>query len=347
MRKLLFTLILFLAVIPAWSQSVPNLTTYQGKLTDSNGLAAADGTGYEIEIRLWATATGGAAPIWGARYSGVSMKQGALNLILGSGSGVAIPGSATADLASAFNNSSIFLGMTVTKGATGTPIANPSEILPRQQWMTSPFAFRAQSVVTGGVDSSSIANDSIQKIDLSPALRTEIDQLVPAGTVVAFGGSSAPLGWLVCDGSNVSRSQYSTLFAAIGSAHGNGNGTSTFALPDYRGRFLRGVNGPASDGGPLRDPDAASRVAMSPGGAAGNTVGSIQSDSIRAHAHNTDGSDSGNQHPVRAGGDSIIDALSRDATANDANYIPGSKTGLSGGSETRPANAYVTFIIKL
>src|SRR5580692_10411038 len=83
--------------------------------------------------------------------------------------------------------------------------------------------------------------------------------LAPSGAVMAFAGASAPEGWLVCDGSAVSRTQYATLFAAIGTAHGSGDGTTTFQLPDYRGRFLRGV-----DDGQGRDPDAATRTAAAP-----------------------------------------------------------------------------------
>ena len=95
--------------------------------------------------------------------------------------------------------------------------------------------------------------------------------MVPPGTVVAFAGSTPPPGWLLCNGSAVTRTQYSTLFAAIGTAHGIGNGSTTFNLPDYRGRFLRG-----KDGGVGRDPDRATRTAANPGGNVGDAVGSIQ-----------------------------------------------------------------------
>ena len=65
---------------------------------------------------------------------------------------------------------------------------------------------------------------------------------VPAGTVVAFAGSVVPAGWLLCDGSLVSRTQYPALFAAIQVSFGLGDAVSTFGLPDYRGRFLRGLD---------------------------------------------------------------------------------------------------------
>lgn len=56
------------------------------------------------------------------------------------------------------------------------------------------------------------------------------------GVIVMYGGTSAPSGWLVCDGSEVSRSTYSTLFGIIGTTYGVGDGSTTFNLPDLRGR---------------------------------------------------------------------------------------------------------------
>lgn len=60
--------------------------------------------------------------------------------------------------------------------------------------------------------------------------------LVPAGTITATGRSTAPSGWLICDGSAVSRSTYADLFSAIGTSFGAGDGSTTFQVPDLRGR---------------------------------------------------------------------------------------------------------------
>ena len=62
------------------------------------------------------------------------------------------------------------------------------------------------------------------------------DGIVPPGAVIPYAGSSAPDGWLLCDGSAVSRTTYANLYAAIGTAFGAGNGSTTFTLPDLRGR---------------------------------------------------------------------------------------------------------------
>ena len=63
----------------------------------------------------------------------------------------------------------------------------------------------------------------------------------PSGSIVAFAGSTAPAGWLLCDGTNTySRVTYSALFAVIGTTYSAGNGT-TFGVPDLRGRTIIGV----------------------------------------------------------------------------------------------------------
>ncbi len=67
------------------------------------------------------------------------------------------------------------------------------------------------------------------------------------GIVVAFGGAAAPLGWLVADGSLVQRQVHGALFAAIGERFGAGDGLTTFALPDLRGRFVRGRDAAGED----------------------------------------------------------------------------------------------------
>ena len=161
---------------------------------------------------------------------------------------------------------------------------------------------------------------------------------MPLGAVLAFAcnpdvAAQAGLeaaGWLLCDGRAVSRSTYEGLYIAMGTAHGSGNGATTFNLPDYRGRFLRGV-----DGGTGRDPDAAARSAPAAGGQAGAGVGSVQADEFRAHQHsvnemfrddNVDGVDSAIQHSYE-------------------HHNQLRATGEKGGSETRPVNAAVQWLI--
>lgn len=63
---------------------------------------------------------------------------------------------------------------------------------------------------------------------------------IKAGTVAYFAASSAPAGWIKANGALVSRATYAALFAAIGTTYGAGDGSTTFAVPDLRGEFLRG-----------------------------------------------------------------------------------------------------------
>ena len=64
----------------------------------------------------------------------------------------------------------------------------------------------------------------------------------PAGIVMPFAGSVAPNGWLLCDGSAVSRSEYADLFTAIGTTYGDGDGSTTFNVPDLSGKVVIGVS---------------------------------------------------------------------------------------------------------
>ena len=62
-----------------------------------------------------------------------------------------------------------------------------------------------------------------------------------AGQIIMYAGPTAPTGWLLCDGSAVSRNTYATLFAVIGTTYGAGDGSTTFNLPDFRDRFAVGA----------------------------------------------------------------------------------------------------------
>lgn len=65
--------------------------------------------------------------------------------------------------------------------------------------------------------------------------------LTPTGAMLLYAGNTVPTGFLLCDGRAVSRTTYAALFAAIGTTHGSGDGSTTFNLPDMRGRTAVGV----------------------------------------------------------------------------------------------------------
>jgi microcystin-dependent protein len=69
----------------------------------------------------------------------------------------------------------------------------------------------------------------------------QYNSLCPAGSVVSFAGSAAPAGWLLCNGSAVSRTTYAALFAVVVTTYGAGDGSTTFNLPDLRSRSVIGA----------------------------------------------------------------------------------------------------------
>ena len=89
----------------------------------------------------------------------------------------------------------------------------------------------------------------------------------PSGLIAPYAGSTAPSGWLLCGGQAVSRSTYATLFTAIGTTYGTGDGSTTFNLPDLRGRAPHGVD---NMGG-----TAANRVTSGGSGITGTTLGAV------------------------------------------------------------------------
>ena len=100
--------------------------------------------------------------------------------------------------------------------------------------------------------------------------------LVPIGTILDFAAATAPTGYLVCDGSAVSRTTYSALFAVIGTTWGAGDGSTTFNIPDFRGRTSIGS-------GTGTAPDATAHALGSGGGTETVTLSTSQ---IPAHSHN-------------------------------------------------------------
>lgn len=283
----------------------PGLINYQGTLTNTDGDPVADGT-YTVAFRIYDAPTDGTL-IWEERNT-VQVSVGRFNVILGGG----------ADVTPAFEGTDCYLGITVETDHQGQALTGPTEILPRQQILSAPYAIRAQSAVTAYA--AYTASHPLNR--------------VPAGTILPFAGAvdvDTPLGYIPCDGRAVSRETYADLYAAIGDAWGNGDAATTFNVPDLRGLFMRGVDGEAD-----RDPDKESRTALNPGGNDKNNVGSLQSDEFKSHTHTTIETASSS-----SGDGNCIDS----DPANDAHPI-NSLIGHTGGAETRPKNVNVNFIVR-
>ncbi len=164
-------------------------------------------------------------------------------------------------------------------------------------------------------------------------------RIAPVGSIMPFAGpdSKVPDGWMLCDGTAVSRSTYSDLFDVISTSWGNGDTSTTFNLPDLRGTFLRGVAGTSG-----KDPDVSSRTNPF-GGNTGNAVGSFQIDAFQGHRHNSTGSWFVNDFGSKSA-PSSLDSNPVSVIGNPTN------DGVHGDPrisfETRPKNAAVNFIIK-
>ena len=112
-------------------------------------------------------------------------------------------------------------------------------------------------------------------------------RVIPPGTIAMTGRNTAPVGWLICDGAAVDRTLFAALYAAIGNTFGPGNGTTTFNLPDMRGRVAAGVGtgtgGGASGTGAPTGGAALAAVTLS-GWFGANDV-TLTSAQIPAHPH--------------------------------------------------------------
>ncbi len=187
----------------------------------------------------------------------------------------------------------------------------------------------------------------------------QLPNIAEPGMIVAFAGDVtnesivqqlANLGWVVCDGTAYQKSQYPSLALAIGTDYGGSGGArGSFNVPDLRGRFLRGTSYNSN-----MDPDASTRVAMSPGGDEGNSVGSLQFSatalpnvpfsflSAGEHTHTVDNVPQGSNAYALAGSHYAI-ANSGGVTSDSA----GVHSHVLGNwdDESRPVNLYVNFLI--
>ena len=169
----------------------------------------------------------------------------------------------------------------------------------------------------------------------------------PTGTIISTALNSAPKGYLECDGSAVSRTTHARLFGELGVIYGNGDGSTTFNLPDYRGRFLRGFDNTAGT-----DPDAASRTDRGDG-TTGDAVGTKQSDAFQGHHHKFYSAADLTRANPGGGGDSAEMREAASATVASGNdYVQHATTDSTFGtaritSETRPKNINVMYCIKL
>lgn len=149
------------------------------------------------------------------------------------------------------------------------------------------------------------------------ALTTTLSSAAPIGHIVIWPTTTPPTNWLECNAAAVSRTTYAALFAIIGTTFGTGDGSTTFNLPDTRGEFVRGW-----DNGRGLDPSRA--------------FGNAQAGAIESHNH-------------------LVSPPASDGTTGSGNTATGTGgsesitsyyTGSTGGTETRPRNISLMYIIR-
>lgn len=180
---------------------------------------------------------------------------------------------------------------------------------------------------------------------------------VPAGTILPFGGNTAPKGWLLCDGSAVSRSKYAALYAAIGVNWGTTD-SNHFNIPDLRGKFIRGAHTGTREVGTHQE-QATAKNGLS------NTASNVSGGTTNSgnHAHSLwNGHGQAMCSDYAGGGSNPYTYLVENAngyystnpciaaTAGEHNHSVSATAeaqAISGDSETRPANYGVHYIIKI
>jgi microcystin-dependent protein len=227
----------------------------------------------------------------------------------------------------------------------------------------SPFvSLKSPSALSGNIAltlPSSITNGGFLQTDGSGNLSFQIVAGVPSGSVFCMAVATVPSGYLECNGAAVSRTTYAALFAIIGTNYGTGNGSSTFNLPDLRGEFIRGFdNGRGADSGrSIASSQGASNashnhsISLSGTTSTKSLTGSVARIAETMAAHGTASGvftkRSNVQTPTTPNATDSSPAGGFDMDASHNHTFSASGTSGSQGSEARPRNIAMMYIIKV
>ena len=227
----------------------------------------------------------------------------------------------------------------------------------------SPFvSLQSPSSLSGNVALTlppAIVNGGFMKTDASGNLSFSIVEGVPTGSVFCIAANTVPTGYVKCNGASYSRTgTYAALFAIIGTTYG-GSG-SNFNVPDLRGEFVRGFDDSrgVDSGRNINDPqggqNASHNHSISASGTTSNPTPTLTGDVRRiSEGYRSQGTASGvftkeldgNNNITGASSTSAVAGFSMDATHTHTVSVSG--TSGSQGSEARPRNIAMLYIIKI
>ena len=188
----------------------PGLVNYQGTLLTPENDPYTNGI-YDIDFRVYPASSGGATTaLWGAGYK-VFVNNGVFGVMLGQIGGAALNDNPTEfqpdELWKALwfderspDNLTLFLGITVKQDQNGNPIASPAEAMPRQQFLVTQFAARAQQAMYARRSSGDFdVGGNLTITGSATGIGT-----VPVGGIIMWSGATnnIPAGWALCDGQN-------------------------------------------------------------------------------------------------------------------------------------------------
>lgn len=113
----------------------------------------------------------------------------------------------------------------------GSKVTGQSATVPGPYWFYAVTEEIRNAIIAAGITPNQNEVDQLAKA---------LGKTVPVGAVIAMAGNSPVSGYLLCNGAEVSRTTYATLFAAIGVTYGSGDGSTTFNLPNLTDRFIQG-----------------------------------------------------------------------------------------------------------
>lgn len=218
---------------------------------------------------------------------------------------------------------------------TGALIANVSVIFPAigRSYVVQNNTTGAFTVtLTIGAGASAVSPQGSTRSFVLDGTNVYAESSSDPGDIKMRATRAVPFGWLECNGAAISRSTFAALFGAIGTTFGIGDGSTTFNIPDMRGYFPRGW----SDTGSI-DP--------------GRAFGSTQAAAFQSHSHGV--TDLGHNHTytepgpnVTVSGGGLNVNLATNPTANTGTSTTGITIQNAGGTETRPVNVALLFLIK-